>query len=124
MDPDTPLNELGLDSLMTVELKNRIEQEAGVSLPTMELMRGPSLSKLAQLVLEQISGPTAAAGTRPAPQIRPAPPQADEAHSAESLLEKVDQMSEEEVDKLLAAVEDKDDAPAAEEPFAGEGASP
>lgn len=56
LDSEQPLNTMGLDSLMMVELKNRIEKETGISLPTVELMAGPSISELSSSVLKQLSG--------------------------------------------------------------------
>lgn len=50
MDVDQPLNELGLDSLMSVNLSNRIELESGVSIPVAELIEGPTIRELAERV--------------------------------------------------------------------------
>ncbi|MBT3218046.1 MAG: acyltransferase domain-containing protein, partial [Proteobacteria bacterium] len=48
IDENQPLIELGLDSLMAVELRNRINAETGVSLPIALVIRGPSLTELKQ----------------------------------------------------------------------------
>jgi acyl transferase domain-containing protein/acyl carrier protein len=56
LDPDQPINGMGLDSLMLVELKNRIEKETSISLPTVELMAGPSIRELSRVLLGQLSG--------------------------------------------------------------------
>ena len=55
LDVKKPLTELGLDSLMAVELKNWIECDLQLSLPTMALMRGPSVSKLSELLVKQLA---------------------------------------------------------------------
>ncbi len=55
LDGEKPLLNLGIDSLMAVELRNWIEQELRVNLPIMELMRSPSLSRLTDPLLEQLS---------------------------------------------------------------------
>jgi len=47
LDVEKPLTELGFDSLMAVELRNWVENSLGVYLPTLEIMRGPSVHKLA-----------------------------------------------------------------------------
>ena len=44
---DQPLNDLGLDSLMAMELKNRLESDLGVRLPVRQFLEGPTLTGLA-----------------------------------------------------------------------------
>ena len=44
VDAHQPLNRLGIDSLMAVELKNRVEADLETSLPVTVLLQGPSLS--------------------------------------------------------------------------------
>ncbi|HXV37365.1 MAG TPA: SDR family NAD(P)-dependent oxidoreductase, partial [Myxococcota bacterium] len=61
LDVEKSLTQLGLDSLMAVELRNWIEGELRLTLPTVELMRGPSVVRLAELLLEQIESPGAGA---------------------------------------------------------------
>jgi NADPH:quinone reductase-like Zn-dependent oxidoreductase/malonyl CoA-acyl carrier protein transacylase/SAM-dependent methyltransferase/acyl carrier protein/NADP-dependent 3-hydroxy acid dehydrogenase YdfG len=55
IDVDTPLTSVGVDSLMAVELRNWVESELRVSLPIVELMEGPTVNRLADLLLEQFS---------------------------------------------------------------------
>lgn len=52
LDSDRPLNELGLDSLMAIELKNRLESDLILTLPTRELMQTPTVNRLATAVLK------------------------------------------------------------------------
>jgi acyl transferase domain-containing protein len=47
VDPTLPISSLGLDSLTAVELKNRIEADLAVSLPTVRFLQGPALAELA-----------------------------------------------------------------------------
>ncbi len=54
LDMDRPLNELGLDSLMAVQLKNRIESDLSLSLPTRELTENPTINRLSTAVLDQM----------------------------------------------------------------------
>src|SRR5262249_38641685 len=46
VDREAPLTSLGLDSLMAVELTNRIEREVGTSIPMGSLLGGPSIRVL------------------------------------------------------------------------------
>jgi acyl carrier protein len=50
----------GLDSLMAVELKNRIDSEFNVRTPTAKLLQGPSVSDLADWLIGEISAAIAA----------------------------------------------------------------
>ncbi|MEA3213201.1 MAG: hypothetical protein QOE70_6258 [Chthoniobacter sp.] len=67
LDPQRSLNELGLDSLMAVELVNRLESDLRVAIPTGKLMAGQSLPSLAAALLELLAGPAA----KPGPQEHP-----------------------------------------------------
>jgi amino acid adenylation domain-containing protein len=51
VDRDSSLTNLGLDSLMAIDLINRIEGELGMSVPMGNVLRGPSLNELADLLL-------------------------------------------------------------------------
>lgn len=53
LDAEKSLVQLGVDSLMAVELRNWIEEELRVTLPIVELMRSPTLNRLAELVASQ-----------------------------------------------------------------------
>lgn len=101
LDVERPLNELGLDSLMAVELKNRIEKDIGVTLPTVELMRGPTVLKLSHVILKLLTGTDASAPTEP--DIRPSEPEQQPA----TLLQQLDQLSDQDVDKLLSHLVDE-----------------
>jgi thioester reductase-like protein len=48
---DQPLSDLGLDSLMTVEIITWVEQALDLKLPTVELMRNPTTAELAGLLV-------------------------------------------------------------------------
>jgi acyl-CoA synthetase (AMP-forming)/AMP-acid ligase II/acyl carrier protein len=65
--PRKPLTSLGIDSLMAVELKNRIESDLGAALPATVFLQGYNLSQLAEQVSNQL-------GTPPASSVRSAPP--------------------------------------------------
>ncbi len=55
LDIAESLTRLGLDSLMAIELRSWLNQETGVNLPVMKIMQGPSISQLAELILEELA---------------------------------------------------------------------
>ena len=50
-----PLNELGIDSLMALELRNRITAELKVEVPMVKFLEGPSLAQITTLLLDQLT---------------------------------------------------------------------
>jgi surfactin synthase thioesterase subunit/NAD(P)-dependent dehydrogenase (short-subunit alcohol dehydrogenase family)/acyl carrier protein len=54
IDPDQPLNEIGLDSLMSVSLSNSLEDEFGMPVPIAELISGPSINELVDRVFRDL----------------------------------------------------------------------
>ncbi|NTX32850.1 SDR family NAD(P)-dependent oxidoreductase [Myxococcus sp. CA033] len=53
--PERPLTELGLDSLMAIELKNHLMNALGVDLPIAKFIDGASLQELAELTQQQLT---------------------------------------------------------------------
>jgi thioester reductase-like protein len=85
IDPKRPLNEIGVDSLMAVELIHQIESQTGVSIPTGQLMGGaPSVKKLAEILLTHLTGGKASALAAPTPTPPPAAPFVQDADLAKA----------------------------------------
>jgi acyl transferase domain-containing protein/acyl carrier protein len=90
LDVEQPLLNLGLDSLMAVEIGNQIEAMVGVEVPTMKFMEGLSIAGLSAYVIEQLGGEVAPSASAPSDE-----------QTAEQVLEQVAQLSDEEVSAML-----------------------
>ncbi|MEP6975978.1 MAG: beta-ketoacyl reductase, partial [Spartobacteria bacterium] len=93
---DQPLTDLGLDSLMGVEIETSLEAAVGIALPPTSLMRARTIGQIATLIAGHLGGATGAAETAPA-----AVPVSGEAASAVDL----DAISDEDIDRLLGGSE-------------------
>jgi acyl carrier protein len=56
IDPTRPLHDLGLDSLMAVELALSLEQRLGIHLPVMMLNESPTAEKVTRRIVERLLG--------------------------------------------------------------------
>ncbi len=89
---DQPLTDLGLDSLMAVEIENSIERSIGVALPPASLMRARTIGQIAVLITEHIGG-AAAAAPAPVPAPEPVPVSDNDLD--------LDALSDADIDRLL-----------------------
>jgi epothilone polyketide synthase C len=78
-DPDRPLRDLGLDSLMAVTLINRVEGATGTRIPAAKLIQGPSIAELIDMVWPDLSGveATTAPGAAAEGDLLTAPPRVE-----------------------------------------------
>lgn len=100
IDRDLPLQDLGLDSLMALVLKNRIAADLQVDLPVRVLLDGASLAVL----LDHLDSAIERAAPEPAKALAAATAVRVTHEDAERILANVDQLSDAEVEQLLARV--------------------
>jgi acyl carrier protein len=94
IDPRTPLGELGMDSLLAVELRNTLGTALGASLPATLLFDYPTIDALTDFLYGEVLGyapPAKAATAEP------------DVPAATNLVGSIEELSDEEVDRMLAA---------------------
>jgi acyl carrier protein len=100
LDVQQPLSHLGLDSLMAVELKNRIAVDLKVNVPVAKFLQGFSVDQAVTQVLDQLAAGAANPTTPLALAVTQHKEHTDK-ENAERLLANLDQLSDEKVDSLL-----------------------
>ncbi|MCG3198131.1 MAG: hypothetical protein GHCLOJNM_02625 [bacterium] len=108
MDRAQPLDNLGIDSLMAVELKNWAESELGILVPVSLFLEGPSLTDLVTRLLPDVLATISSRSGNPPrhPSARPNEETRDiiTPERAEKLLSELDGLSDEEVERLLGSL--------------------
>ena len=114
LDADKPLLQLGIDSLMAVELRNWLEGQLQVDLPIVELMRSPGVSGLAEVLADRLEDAGTAPAHRPGRNGSANGHHEDNGHAGRpvpaaptELLSRIDDLSGDQVDALLAALLDE-----------------
>ncbi len=99
IEPDIPLSSMGLDSLMAIELKNRVNKELGVNLNLVRYMEDTDIIQLSEELRGQI--PEMLASKQREEAVVQEARTATEGDKARDLLAEIENLSEEELDKLL-----------------------
>ena len=101
IDPDQPVTGLGIDSLMAMEIKSRVESELGVEFHMVQLLEGPSIRGLAQIFLPQLDRSEVQPQDTVTSSSGSEPPTDEE---AARLLAQIDDLSENEIDGLVSRI--------------------
>jgi NADPH:quinone reductase-like Zn-dependent oxidoreductase/NADP-dependent 3-hydroxy acid dehydrogenase YdfG/acyl carrier protein len=108
IDTQQSLRNLGIDSLIAVEVRNHINSELGINVPLAKLMQGESINALAAFVAERVqerNGGDATRGSMRTDAKLDIP--LSGADAAEDLLERIDELTDEEVERHLSLLEPK-----------------
>jgi acyl transferase domain-containing protein/acyl carrier protein len=103
IDPGEPLERLGLDSLMAVELRNRLGQMLGTNLPATTLFDYPSVDALADYIRSDVLQAPAAEPVHAAPET---PAGGDK---IAAILAAIDALSDDEQQQLLETLLEGDE---------------
>ena len=101
LDIHQPLSNLGLDSLMAVEVKNRIAVDLGVNVPMVTFLSGPSVEQAAAQLLPLLTSETTSLGVMLASATTHHLDEETNGGADAHLLENLDQLSDDEVNSLL-----------------------
>jgi acyl carrier protein len=100
LDERTPLGELGLDSLLAIELRNALGAALGQTLPATLLFDYPTIRALTEMLFNEVPGLAEPVTAEPPPLPSARPPARS---NAARLIETVADLSDEEVERAFAA---------------------
>jgi len=101
VDPYTALSEMGMDSLMAVELKNALDEAVGKNLPATIAFEYPTIDALAGYLLTDVLPLTSESSEDTSETTSPEAPETTAESEDEIALPDLDDLSEEELEALL-----------------------
>jgi NAD(P)-dependent dehydrogenase (short-subunit alcohol dehydrogenase family)/aryl carrier-like protein len=93
------LNQLGMDSLMALELKNRMQAEWGMAVPLATILSGPPITELAAILLAKLDSHSAVADSASSSGSH-----IIASEEAQELLRKLPDLSDDDVDSILIRI--------------------
>ena len=100
VEPDETLDDIGMDSMMAMEFRVRINAAFAIDLPVLEILRGVSVNSLAVRVLAELELPHADGA-----EVTGAVEQVGAEQGGDDVDQLIDQMSDEDLRELLAELE-------------------
>lgn len=95
IDPNRSIFDMGLDSLMGVELGVAVESRFGVRLPVMAISQSPTIAKLAERIIQQLKGGEAQEPVSAQHSVAAQAQQVASQHGAEASAESISRLAEE-----------------------------
>jgi acyl transferase domain-containing protein len=106
LDVQQPLNTMGIDSLMAIQLRNWIQTNLRLDVPMAHFLQGPSITEIAALLLEKLAEETSTRQMSPGAVVASRDTASDgdsiDKEDTEQMLAELDQLSDEQIDQLLA----------------------
>ncbi len=99
---DVPLQQLGLDSLLAIDLKNRLFSELELSLSLVAFMEDLAINELIQSLVDEALRSTDTAERESPPEDQAA---SDQVSDTQSLLDRLDELDAAQIEQLLARAE-------------------
>ncbi len=96
-DMDMPVQSLGLDSLMAIQVRNRVEAGLGVALSLVDFLKGLRVRQLVDNIVKQLP-------EKPAEMVRPTPRVPRREQPVSVAVSEVRSLSETDLDSLLASM--------------------
>ena len=102
LDVNRCLNQFGMDSLMALELKNRMQAELRIAIPLGTVLSGPSVTDLSNLLLEKLASDSEVLKPESGDDNLESSSAAIDSQEAQELLRKLPDLSDEAVDSILS----------------------